>query len=206
MADNADKRSVHTDALETLGTILDESQKRDAIHLAVEPTVATERLYPGQHIDATGGTKGKLVGIVDPYLTKPVFPGERFWLVVYPRQIKSLRHVWTHPDFKDIADPAPETTTRSAENLWKYAHSVVGAPTYIKSQQWIKDYAEDLGLEYDDLLQGAAKRLRDDYYFLNRGELLEGIGTKEEFWVHYAIVTGEEVPKDKRGNFFTCSC
>ena len=31
----SDKRSVATDALETLGTIIDETAKRDAIHLAV---------------------------------------------------------------------------------------------------------------------------------------------------------------------------
>lgn len=31
-----DKRSVFTDALETLGTIIDDTQKRDAIHLAFE--------------------------------------------------------------------------------------------------------------------------------------------------------------------------
>ena len=40
----SDKRSVATDALETLGTIIDDTQKRDAIHLAVEPVVAGERL------------------------------------------------------------------------------------------------------------------------------------------------------------------
>lgn len=39
----SDKRSVATDALETLGTIIDDKQKRDAIHLAVEPVVAGER-------------------------------------------------------------------------------------------------------------------------------------------------------------------
>ncbi len=33
----SDKRSVATDALATLGTIIDETAKRDAIHLAVIP-------------------------------------------------------------------------------------------------------------------------------------------------------------------------
>ena len=41
---SADKRSVTTDALEPLGTIIGEGEKRDAIHLAVEPMTADERL------------------------------------------------------------------------------------------------------------------------------------------------------------------
>jgi hypothetical protein len=42
-------RSVATDALATLGTIIDDTQKRDAIHIAVEPVIAGERLRPGDH-------------------------------------------------------------------------------------------------------------------------------------------------------------
>lgn len=37
---SADKRSIHTDALHTLGTIIGEGEKRDAIHIAVEPCIA----------------------------------------------------------------------------------------------------------------------------------------------------------------------
>ncbi len=46
----SEDRSVHTDALHTLGSIIGESEKRDAIHLAVEPVVAGERLTPGQNV------------------------------------------------------------------------------------------------------------------------------------------------------------
>lgn len=104
---SADKRTVSTDALETLGMIIDEKAGRDAIHLAVEPSIAGEKLYPGQHIGLVNGvattTAPKKVGIVDPFLNGFVPQGEMFWLVVYPRQITSLRHVWTHPDFPEKA-------------------------------------------------------------------------------------------------------
>ncbi|EEE06880.1 MULTISPECIES: hypothetical protein [Burkholderia cepacia complex] len=74
---NADKRSVHTDALETLGTIIGPSEKRDAIHLAVEPVIAAEYLYPGSHVALTPDGKAYRspngVGIVDPFLTRDVF-------------------------------------------------------------------------------------------------------------------------------------
>jgi hypothetical protein len=109
---NGDKRSVATDALETLGTVIDEKQKRDAIHLAVEPVVAGERVWPGQDVGLLNGKAYRsansynvtALGIVDPFLKEAVHPGQMFWLVVYPRQIHSLRHVWTHPAFPDSPD------------------------------------------------------------------------------------------------------
>jgi hypothetical protein len=105
----ADNRSVFTDALETLGTIIDDTQKRDAIHLAVEPVQADEKLYPGQHIglkhNGKAGITGIPSGIVDPFLSGPVFPDQWFWLVVFPRKITSLRHVWTHPAFDEKKSP-----------------------------------------------------------------------------------------------------
>lgn len=47
---HADKRTVNTDALETLGMIIGRNEKRDAIHLAVDPAVAVEVLQPGQDV------------------------------------------------------------------------------------------------------------------------------------------------------------
>jgi hypothetical protein len=101
---SADNRTVTTDALETLGMVHFKPEARDAIHLAVEPVEAGENLSPGDHVSLTDGKAyftgtAKKVGIVDPFLPAPVKAGDRFWLVVYPRQISSLRHVWEHPDF-----------------------------------------------------------------------------------------------------------
>jgi len=61
-------RKVSTDALETLGTIIDDTQKRDAINIAVLPIVAAERLLPAQHIGLVEGGAGdseKPLGGVD---------------------------------------------------------------------------------------------------------------------------------------------
>jgi hypothetical protein len=103
-----DARVVTTDALETLGTIHTTGQHRDAIHLAVEPVIAGEVLSPGQHIIVREGMAfstnvGQGLGIVDPFLKVAVMPGQPFWFVMYPRQVHSLRHVWTHPAFPDAA-------------------------------------------------------------------------------------------------------
>ena len=70
--------AVFTDALGTLGTIIDERAMRDAIHLAVEPVVAAAKLFPGQDVGAVEGgygTSPNPVGIVDPFLKRPVNPG-----------------------------------------------------------------------------------------------------------------------------------
>lgn len=46
---SADNRSISTDALATLGTIIKDGG-RDAIHLAVEPVIAGEELRPAADI------------------------------------------------------------------------------------------------------------------------------------------------------------
>jgi hypothetical protein len=101
MTSSPDKRSVATDALEVLGTIItDKDVGRDAIHLACEPVVAGQYLSPGQDIGIgpdgrayRPGDEIKAIGIVDPFLRALVEPGQKFLLVVYPRTITSLRDV-----------------------------------------------------------------------------------------------------------------
>jgi hypothetical protein len=90
-----------------LGSLItDGDRRRDAIHVAVAPVTAAEPLAPGQHVGfvpanqtETVGPADRPVGIVDPFLTTPVEPGQRFWLFLYPNTVTSLRHVWTHPAF-----------------------------------------------------------------------------------------------------------
>lgn len=103
---NADSRVVTTDALETLGTIHANPQRRDAIHLAVEPVVAGTELFAGQHIVVENGVAyatvpGEGLFIVDPFIIGTIPEGKPFWAVMYPRQVHSLRHVWTHPALPD---------------------------------------------------------------------------------------------------------
>lgn len=116
-------RTPATDALETLGMIHFRREKRDAIHLAVDPVVAGCHLSAAQQIGIVNGIAyptgthvidGKTIkvpyhGIVDPFLPTPgggnisVLQGQPFWFVMAPRMVTSLRHVWAHPDFPDEA-------------------------------------------------------------------------------------------------------
>jgi hypothetical protein len=86
-----------------LGKLIDGDERRDAVHIAVAPVEAAQRLTPGQHVglsdDGRAIASGVPIGVVDPFLTTAVEPGQRFWLFMYPNTITSLRHVWTHPAF-----------------------------------------------------------------------------------------------------------
>lgn len=84
----------------------DEIAFRDAVHIAVAPVMAGERLEPGDHVGMIRDAafrNADTIGIVDPFLTQNVPHGARFFLFLYPNTITSLRHVWTHPTFQTIA-------------------------------------------------------------------------------------------------------
>lgn len=88
-----------------LGKLLsNHDYQRDAIHIAIAPMTAGERLAPGQHVGiiehGVVGISESLVGIIDPFLTRPVEPGERCYLCMYPETVTAVRHVWSHPAFK----------------------------------------------------------------------------------------------------------
>lgn len=116
MSVHNDKRTPSTDALETLGMIHWKEEKRDAIHLAVDPVIATAGLAVGCKIgivdgyayragtpmsETIKGGEGNVPyhGIVDPFLPSAPMPGQSFWFVMAPRMVQSLRHVWEHSDF-----------------------------------------------------------------------------------------------------------
>ena len=181
-------RKVSTDALETLGQIIDDNQKRDAIHIAVLPIAATHKLFPGEDVGLVEGGAGrsnKPLGIVDPFLKGPVQPGQRFWMLLYPRMVTSLRHVWSHPAFSDVEDGARSPLTAS--------------------DAWLDTFAGQAGITRDELMSAAKAYLKDGDY-LSEGGRWEGFSTPPEFWTHFEIVTGEKVPEGDRGSFFSCSC
>ena len=99
-----------------LGQLIDNGdRRRDAIHIAVAPVTAAERLAPGQHVGLVRegdvelvGACDHTIGVVDPSLAGEVEPGQRFWLFLYPGTITGLRHVWTHPAFTAAAAAVKE--------------------------------------------------------------------------------------------------
>lgn len=174
-----------------LGELVDASAQRDAVHVAIAPVIAVERLHPGQHIGFITGNKEKvgssslnLIGVVDPFLKEDVLQGQRFWIFLYPKTITSLRHDWSHPAF-------------SATDLKEDA------------EKRIREIAAICDMGYDMLMNAAGHWLAYGDYTTQHGyeSWRDNFPAyAEEFWKLYSQVTGATVPEDKRENFFSCSC
>ncbi len=196
---SADKRSVSTDALATLGTIIDDQQKRDAIHLAVEPVIAGMYLPAGSHISVKNGVAvqecfGQGTGIVDPFIRDGVNEGERFWFVMYPRMVHSLRHVWTHPAFPDEpGTPAGKPYDKEVSVAWlkQYAKRV-------------NSYLADDGDKAYDELMGDLMRKQLTYHGMDMHSLCDLLDA-DELQHHASIVLGRPVIWADF-DYFSCTC
>jgi hypothetical protein len=194
----SDARSVATDALETLGTIIDETQRRDAIHLAVEPVIAGERLNPGEHITVKNGKAtrthvGEGLGIVDPFLVGYVPQGKRFWFVMYPRQVRSLRHVWTHPAFPDEPEVAAPSPDKAASEAWLRA--------FCKSADCPR-YEQLIALLSGKCTEYESCSIDDEYLYFSGTDAHGQIPA--EFWGHVETVLGRKF--EDHPTSFSCSC
>lgn len=174
-----------------LGKLLNGNEERDAIHIAIVPVeVAHHYVYPGEHVGITEDGKASerarpFIGVVDPFLSGPVDPGDRVWVFLYPNSITSLRHSWSHPVLdKPKEKPSDEET---------------------ESHVWVRGFAGYCGLPFDELLDAAEAYLdRGDY--LSDGGRFESISVPDEFWDHYEAITGRQVSPRERGTFFSCAC
>jgi len=164
-----------------LGQLLAPEQTRDAIHVALCPLVARERLEPGEHVrieegEGAAAAPGQGVGIVDPFLVAAVEPGARFWLLLYPGSITSLRHEWTHPQL-----PLPEVAA---------------------SEAWLRQLAEDSHTPYEKILEGA---LEGHILFgLETDGRIFAERHRDELERHLERVLGARV--SERYIAFSCSC
>lgn len=175
-----------------VGKILMDHQPRDAIHIAVACVVAVTKLDPGQSIgfvdrentEQVGPCEHAMsIGIVDPFLTKRVHEGEKFWMFLHPNTITSLRHNWTHPAFTSgNTDVAVEA-----------------------SKKWMEDFANGYGVPYEDMLNAGTKWLKYNEHYCDGGTF-ESERVPDEYWDHYQELTGRKVKSSERKSFFTCSC
>jgi hypothetical protein len=217
-----------------LGQIIPEHEvaERDAVHIAVVPIVASERIGAGCPVglSPTGEAVNyfryptKAVGVADPYLLKDVQKGERFYLFLKPNTITALRHEWTHPAF-DLSTPAPNTqslpsaaarrraATRAAapaplamqQKIHPTAHAVAEMLTTSAHKQLLMDFANQIDISLDELIDGARDYAQRGEY-MSEGEKFESVSIPKGFWEAYQAFTQEVVPAESQDNFFSCSC
>ncbi len=177
-----------------VGKILNTDHYRDAIHVAIAPVTAAVDLKPGQHIRFVnkGDTENvgscnaldiDAFGIVDPYLTKTVKKGHRFFAFLYPNPVTSLRHCWTHPAFKDEG----KVDERKVASL-----------------AWFRSHEHEYGFDTDNLI---AAVLRGEGYCFN-DDAGPDFARSSEFWHHMMIITGKDFDVDTENDKyqFRCAC
>lgn len=181
-----------------IGQLLNGSEKKDAIHIAIYPAVADKTLHPGTPVTlrdddpsiAVQCPAGVSIGIVDPYLRAPLRPGDRFYIFINPGTITGLRHDWTHPMLK----PEFEVDRRLEE-----------------AKQWMRDFADDVGMSYKEIINAGdmwvkANERTTQYSSSAAQDTLNNDKEKtQKFWECYKIITGRE-PKDTEVQPFSCSC
>lgn len=182
-----------------LGKLITEESHRDAIHIAIAPVVAAEKLAPGQEVGFVEGSEvfvepsGSPIGIIDPFLKGLVFPDQSCWLCLFPETVTGMRHHWSHPAFAGTEPAAAESQPLKDD-------------ASLTSEAWLRDLAEEVELSFDALLDAArAYRDRGEYHRLGFDTPDRCYTESEEFWRHFTVVTGE--PGDRDGdNIFSCAC
>ena len=186
-----------------LGKLIDGEAGRDAIHIAIAPVVAAEKLYTGQLIGFpndgdtinVSSRASKLIGIVDPFLPNIVLPGDQFYMLLLPNTITSLRHEWVHPAFGSAsASPGQVADEKTAAEKWMRAfadRADIGYETAIRA-------GRDFIQEGDYYTQYGTDSARDEAYVP---------GVIQEYWKNYEILTEHKVPETTKTEVpFSCSC
>lgn len=187
------------DAVATMGTILPDEIKegtRDAVHVACIAVTAKAVLKPGMPVDRDGDIIGKAVGIADPFVTKRILPGQRFWLYLFPRTITGLNHHWSHPDFPE---KTPDEIVIYTEHYQPMRDEKATA------EQWLRTWAGSTSdcPGYETLMEILEHNSIDEHT-VNSGDLEISADIPDEFWDHYETMTGRRFVR--RPSRFSCAC
>jgi hypothetical protein len=183
-----------------LGQVPEETNVRDAVHVAVISVVAPYELFPGQLVNNKAyPDKLNPVGIVDPFANRVIKEGESFWLCLFPNSVTGMVHHWSHPEF-------PE---REAIFSKEY------------SERWLRNFVASHDCpDYDTVIAAATGEkidCHDSYkkcgqsslYYVGNNSITfigedSNCNVPEEFWDHVENVTGKKCPH--RVSYFSCSC
>lgn len=186
-----------TEAIKTIGKLIEGAAERDAIHVAILPVTAAEDLSRGMEVGLVYGTTDQVkskqrrygqkpIGIVDPFLEDYCVPkGQRCWVFLFPGTVIGMRHHWSHPDIDQQREPATE------------------------SERWLRKFADKWNFDYGEMVTNAQD---NEGYVVAMGRDLHSRtelepGDELEFWRHIEKLVGREFDENHRANFgWSCSC
>jgi len=179
-----------------LGQIITGEAHRDAVHIAVVPLEAGERLYRGSevrlkldsHTIALQGDYFGGIGIVDPFLdTYGVEKGQRFYCFLKPGSVTGMRHHWQHPSF----DKPLQVSTN-------------------ESERWLREFCDEWNFDWNELIREASSYSNDRYVVAQGTDLHSAseLGKDEHlFWEHLEKYTGKKFDQNHRDDMgWSCSC
>lgn len=184
-----------------LGELVTEEVERDAIHIAIVPVRATETLRPGQHIGLQPGSElfvGKSfkphIGIVDPFLKKPVKKDDIFYMCLYQNTVTGMRHHWLHPSFSEAPKAVEITKVKSEEDLLKEEFAMIANQadvTYNRLYEAFENYAE-----------------YGEYTYNGSNESYSSVSSidRERAWEIFEILSGKVNNQAYSPMPFSCSC
>ena len=185
----------------TLGKLLEGHAPRDAIHIAIVSVIAHERMFPGMPVGVNENLRASPeftphIGIIDPYLTEPVDPGDYCYLCLYPQSITALKHHWSHPVFDELERKLMEIADARDKSLEQ-----------AESEKWLDDFARRIGMEFTELVTSLDEYMEDGTEIKMGHDFSDMPGPCREevpqMWRHYAIVRGL-TPKARPSPFYTC--
>lgn len=175
-----------------IGQLITSEQNRDAIHMAIAPVIAAEKLAPGDHVgllpDGRASEAVAHIGIIDPFLKKAVRAGDKCWLFLYPGSITSLRHEWAHPAFTAESAASSKSYSETWMRAWAIMH--MGEDYYGGGDKLDPDTAYKNAIEAGhNMSVGPYEDARDSMH--------------DEWWTHWEAITGK---KGDRDGYFSCAC
>jgi hypothetical protein len=176
---------------------------RDAIHIAVAPAMAAEKLKRGDYIVPVGdGSFRKAknewegIAIVDPFLLSSIAveKGEQFWMFLRPLTITSIRHVWSHPAVPNVAgvsaDPDYEILAGVASVCGKSYSALIADMTEFAGQK----PANIGGMPWREHIVDNSERYKE-----------VDVEQWNAAWAAWERITGRVAPED-RDEPYSCAC
>lgn len=180
-----------------VGTLIDATAQRDAIHMAIAPIIADADYAPGTHVGfmddgRVGIGAEKKLGIIDPFLKRVVRENERCYIFLYPQTVTGMRHHWEHPAFE--------------------GRELTHTPTEIAaSKLWLEEYVRRVCPYDNDMIDSGyvsfIRRAEEGEIFYH-GTDCHGPGDVEDAWDlyhHLSIVLGRKIDQGSI-SVFSCSC